>query len=393
MVRRARGPLAPVRQLEGAAQAGDGRALQRLVFVHGRQQAGKALRQHRLASARWADQQGGMGASCCNFKSAAGGRLAFHVGHVGVGRGGAVRGRTHARPAFGLGRLSSGGGQKLRHHVQQVPRTEHRHARHQGGFFGAAGRQHQLRVFARAVQRGAHRQGAAHRPQLARQRQFAREFPARQPRAVNLPAGRQNAQCDGQVEPARILGQIGGRQVDGDALVVRERQAAVEQRRAHAFARLFHLHIGQADQGEAGQAVGQMHFNGDGWRGKAQQGAALYLTQSHARCSPSMAPGAPQTKGAARAKRHHQGKSGGGARVLCGRPAGRRAGCAGWHGRACAYAALVAPSAGPAARQLGAHRKTCMAPSWCSNAVSTAAGPSRAPVGPGTLPAYAVGYI
>ena len=80
-----------------------------------------------------------------------------------------------------------------------------------------------------AVQRQAHRQRAAHRPQLAAQRQLARELPARRPRAVELPRRRQDAQRDGQVEAARV-GQDGRREVDRDALVAGEFQACVGDR-------------------------------------------------------------------------------------------------------------------------------------------------------------------
>ena len=68
-----------------------------------------------------------------------------------------------------IGRRRRGGGQKLRHHVEQMARAVHGQAGHQRGFFGAAGRQHQLRVDARLLQRRRHGQRAAHRAQLARQ--------------------------------------------------------------------------------------------------------------------------------------------------------------------------------------------------------------------------------
>src|SRR5256885_8038502 len=42
--------------------------------------------------------------------------------------------------------------------------------------------------------------------------------------AIDLAAGRENAQRNRQVEAPRILGQVGGRQVDDDAFVARELQ-------------------------------------------------------------------------------------------------------------------------------------------------------------------------
>ena len=287
VVRCARGALAPARQVKRAVQAGDGGALQRLVVVHGRQQAGKALRQHRLAAAGRAHHQQRMAARGGNLQRPFDRGLAFHVGQIGVARLGRARGGGQGCPAFGR-RCGVGGahGQKLRHHVQQVARAVHGEAGHQGGLFGAARRQDQARRLVALAQRGGHGQRAAHGPQLARQRQLAGKSPASQARTVDLPAGGQDAQRDGQVEPPRILGQIGRRQVDGDALVVRKREAAVEQGAAHALARLLDRDLGQPDQGETGQAVGQVHLHRDRRRGQTQQRAALHLTQTHAATPP-----------------------------------------------------------------------------------------------------------
>jgi hypothetical protein len=64
------------------------------------------------------------------------------------------------------------------------------------------------------------------------------------------------------VEAARLLGQVGWREIDGDALVVGKRKAALQERGAHPFACFLDFGIGQAHQREAGQAVGQMHLDG-----------------------------------------------------------------------------------------------------------------------------------
>ena len=125
------------------------------------------------------------------------------------------------------------------------------------------------------------RQRAAHRPQLAGQTQLAGKFIALQRRRVDLSVGGQDAQRDRQVEAPRILRQLGRRQVDGDALVGREGQAALQQRRAHALTRFLDLRVGQANEREAGQAVGQMHFHLHRWRGHAIQSAAHHHGQSH----------------------------------------------------------------------------------------------------------------
>jgi len=68
------------------------------------------------------------------------------------------------------------------------------------------------------VLRQAHREGAAHGAQFAAQGQLTRELPARQPRGVDLAAGREDAERDRQVEAARVLGQVGRREVDRTTL-------------------------------------------------------------------------------------------------------------------------------------------------------------------------------
>jgi hypothetical protein len=75
-----------------------------------------------------------------------------------------------------------------------------------------------------SAQRQRQRQRAAHRAQFARPATARRQIRQAASRGVDLAAGRQDAQRDRQVEAARILGQVGRRQVDGDALVVRELQ-------------------------------------------------------------------------------------------------------------------------------------------------------------------------
>ncbi|MDT4855593.1 hypothetical protein FQZ97_899540 [compost metagenome] len=132
-----------------------------------------------------------------------------------------------------------------------------------------------------AVQRQAHCKCAAHRAKLSAQRELACEFPARQPRGVDLAAGGQDAQRDRQVEAPRVLGQVGRRQVHRDALVGRELQPGVGDGRAHAFAGFLHLGVGQAHQREAGQAVGQVDFDLHGPRVQAEQGAAAHQRQTH----------------------------------------------------------------------------------------------------------------
>ena len=153
--------------------------------------------------------------------------------------------------------------------------------RHQRCFLRTAFGQHQpgqllRRTARRPGNRQAHGERAAHRPQVAAQRQLAGKFITRQLAAINLPAGRQDAQRNRQVKAARILGQIGRRQVHGDALVARELQPGILDRRAHPLARFLDLGIGQPDQRETGQAVGQMHFDANRMRLQTQQRTAMH---------------------------------------------------------------------------------------------------------------------
>ena len=98
---------------------------------------------------------------------------------------------------------------------------------------------------------------------------------------VQLPAGGENADGDRQIETAGILGQVGRRQVHGDALVIRKLQPGVVDGAAYALARFLHFGIGQTHQRETGQAVGQVHFNGDGRGGQAEQGAGGNQGKTH----------------------------------------------------------------------------------------------------------------
>ena len=102
-----------------------------------------------------------------------------------------------------------------------------------------------------------------------------------QSRGSDLAAGGQNAQRNRQIETARILGQIGRRQIDRDALVARKLQPAVLDGAAHALACFFHLGVGQPHQCEAGQAIGQMHLDRDGRRIQPKKGAAGYQGKAH----------------------------------------------------------------------------------------------------------------
>ena len=107
--------------------------------------------------------------------------------------------------------------------------------RHQRRFLRAALGQHQSawrvrNIGGRPRQCQAHGQRTPHRPQIAAERQLTGKLVALELLCIDLSAGRQDAQRDGQVKAARVFGQVGRRQIDGDALVGREFKSAVLDR-------------------------------------------------------------------------------------------------------------------------------------------------------------------
>ena len=192
------------------------------------------------------------------------------------------RSGTASRSAARIGGFA---GQERAHDVEQVAGAAHREAADQRRLVGAGVRQHQrarafgalaLRCSARAI---------ASAPRTGRSSPPSDSSPANskrvEPRGVDLPGGGEDAERDRQVEAARFLRQVGRRQADRDALVVRELEAAGLQRRAHALARFLDLGVGQADQREARQAVGEMHLDRHRGRLEAAQGAAVDDGEGH----------------------------------------------------------------------------------------------------------------
>src|SRR5690606_25208774 len=99
--------------------------------------------------------------------------------------------------------------------LQQVVGGQYLQAGSQAGFFGI-GPGYQQGATGGAGGQG-RRQHALYRAQRAGQRQFAQTLQLGQGWRGNLAAGSENAQSDGQIETAAILGQIGGGEVESDA--------------------------------------------------------------------------------------------------------------------------------------------------------------------------------
>ena len=78
--------------------------------------------------------------------------------------------------------------------------------------------------------------------------------------AAGADARREDADRYRQIISARLLRQIGRREIGGD-LARRKVEPGVLQRRAHAIARFPHLGVGQADEVERGQSAGKMNLD------------------------------------------------------------------------------------------------------------------------------------
>ena len=111
----------------------------------------------------------------------------------------------------------------------------------QCGFGGIGQRQNETTPGARCAQ--GHGQRTAYRTQLTGERELASELGMRQHLARQLLRSHQNTQCYWQIEAPALLGQIGWRQIDGDA-AGREIKAAGAERRAHPITRLAHFSLG-----------------------------------------------------------------------------------------------------------------------------------------------------
>jgi hypothetical protein len=205
-----------------------------------------------------------------DFKGPLGHRLTAHVSQI-ESTGGLGTRHHRLRSPWRPARLED------IHHLGQTARTPDGHAIHQRCFRGAGGWQHQpddRRIRASPTQRKGHGQRTSNRPQVSAEGQLTRQRQAFKVGQGALAHRRQDAHRDGQVETTGFLGQVSRGQVDGDAPVVRERQPGARQRRPHALSCLLDFGVGQADQGEGRQAIGQVHLNGDFWGSQPIQGQA-----------------------------------------------------------------------------------------------------------------------
>ena len=267
---------------EGAGDAQDRRRLERLVVRQRRQQAGEAARQHRLAGARRADHQQAQLPGGGDLERALGGgsgrarrrdRAAPASRAAAADAARAARSRRRRRRAGARARRRAGD----RRRAPTRPPTSADSSALACGSTSVRGVAAGVRCSASAI---------ASAPCTGRSWPPSESSPANSNASsrarVDLAGGGEDAERDRQVEAARFLRQVGRREADGDALVVRELEAARLQRRADALARFLDLGVGQADQREARQAVGEVHFDRHRRRVEAAQGAAADEGEGHA---------------------------------------------------------------------------------------------------------------
>ncbi len=142
--------------------------------------------------------------------------------------------------------------------LEQMPGGDHLQPVHQGRFCGIGFGNHQGTSRGTGLQRGG--KDSPHCAKLSAQGQFAIQFILRQPLGRKLSRSGEDPHGDGQVETSPLLGQIGGGQVDGDALH-REVEMAVEQGAPYPVLALLDRRFGEADDVEGRESVGEVHLD------------------------------------------------------------------------------------------------------------------------------------
>ena len=167
------------------------------------------------------------------------------------------------RGGRGLGRLVAADGLAVAQPSDEVAQRlggEHADALDEGSLRRVDARDDGAAV-ARVARGADHRQHAVGVAQQPLQREFAQQHRAAQVR-FDLAAAGEDADCDGQVVGGALLAEVGGGEVHGDALHG-ELAAGVADGGADALARFLHGGVGQADDGEGGQAGGDVDLHVD----------------------------------------------------------------------------------------------------------------------------------
>ena len=252
MVGRAEG--APVGQRAIGQVPGDGlhhRDLQQFARGERRQDRGQALRQHGFAGAGRAAHQQVVATGRDDFQRALGGVLPLHVAQVGQHHLAGANGRSGARQHLRALEVVAELDQRRRGQDVHVPARPGRFRPAGPGadqpmsppIGGNSSRQHTCDSRDRAIQR----QLAQHGEVTQRIRWNGADRP-------------HDAERDGQIEMAALLGQVCGGKIDDHALG-RHRQPRGGERGAHTLARFSHRLVGQPHEYEGHAAAGHLHLH------------------------------------------------------------------------------------------------------------------------------------
>lgn len=246
----------------------DCRDFERFFFAQRRQQARKAGGEHRLARAGRTDHQQTVPAGSGNLERPFGMHLAFDFGHIGVCRQRLLQAaRIRREQAFAA---------NVGAHFEKRSGGQDASVARQCGFGSVLRRQHK-----RAAAGGeGHRKRPAHRAKLTCQRQFADELMAFQRPGGELAARGKDPERDRQVEPARVLGQVGRRKIDRDAARGKLESGVVE-RCANAVLGFANFGIRQADDGERGQSRAEVNLDSDFRCADSDERAAPHNGERH----------------------------------------------------------------------------------------------------------------
>ena len=194
--------------------------------------------------------------------------LAAHVGEVDGGGGEALRVRGIGGGEAGQGSIAGGG-------LDEGPEggeADDFDGVDQGGFGRVdVGEDESGEVG--GAQGGGDGEDAGDVAEVAVEGQFPEEDGALGDGGGDLPGGHEDADGDGEVVAGAFFAQVGGGEVDGDALGG-QGGAGVAQGGAHALARLRDGRVRQADDVEGGQPGGDVDFDGDDFAAEADDGAA-----------------------------------------------------------------------------------------------------------------------
>ena len=252
-MRRAIGPALPVLDSKPhAAQGLNCGRFERFVIPHLRQQAGEACGEHRLARTWRPHHEHAMATRSRHFQGPLDVCLPFHFVEVRIVRRGGA-GRSNGALQLPVTR-------QVGTHLKQRFCGQNTGIADEARLAGTFTRKHKGAAgFCRPQ---CHAQCAAHRTQLPRKRQLPGKFIAAQAIRRYLSRGCEDAKCDRQVETSAFLGQFRRRKVDRHPTRGKF-ETAVCQGGTHAVTAFPHFRIGQPDDGEGGQSVGEMDFDRD----------------------------------------------------------------------------------------------------------------------------------